>query len=71
MMPLFLSILFFVVHTSIKPHSSVAISPSPHRWSAQWEKPPWGAEPRIELGPAIHQVDALLTELRRTLNYIK
>jgi hypothetical protein len=26
---------------------------SPHRWSAQWKKPPLSAEPRIELGPAI------------------
>ncbi len=23
------------------------------QWSAHWENPPWGAEPRIELGPAI------------------
>jgi hypothetical protein len=36
---------------------------------AQWEKPPWGAEPRLELGPALQQADALAlpTELRRTL----
>ncbi len=27
---------------------------------------PRGAEPRIELGPALHQADALPTELRRT-----
>ncbi len=41
---------FHHIHTI---HSSVVIhrgsSPSPHRWSAQWDKPPWGAEPRIEL----------------------
>jgi hypothetical protein len=42
-------------------------SPSPHRWSAHWEKPPRGAEPRIELGPALHQADTLPIELRRTL----
>ncbi len=37
-------------------HLSIAIrrglSPSPHRLQTQWEKPPCGAEPRIELGPA-------------------
>ncbi len=27
----------------------------------------WGAEPRFELGPAIQQADALLSEARRTL----
>ncbi len=35
--------------------------------SAQWEKPPWDAEPRIELGPALQQADALPSELSRTL----
>ena len=53
-MPLFLFIFhifvtyihsFNHIHTL---HLSVAIrrgsSPSSHRWSAQWEKPPWGAE---------------------------
>jgi hypothetical protein len=29
--------------------------------------PPWGAEPGFELGPAVQQADALLSELRRTL----
>ncbi len=29
--------------------------------------PPWGAEPRFELGPAVQQADALLSEARRTL----
>jgi hypothetical protein len=39
-----------------------------HRFSAQQEKPPQGAaEPRIELGPALQQADALRTELRYTL----
>ncbi len=42
------------------------ISPSPHRLKAQWEKPPCGAEPRIELGPAVQQADALPTEPRRS-----
>jgi hypothetical protein len=31
------------------------------------EKPPCGAEPRIELGPALQQADALPTEPRRTM----
>jgi hypothetical protein len=30
-------------------------------------KPPCGAEPRIELGPALQQADALPTEQRRTI----
>ncbi len=30
-------------------------------------EPPCGAEPRIELGPALQQADALPTELRRTI----
>ncbi len=43
------------------------ISPSPHRLKAQWEDPPCGAEPRIELEPALQQADALPTEPRRTI----
>ncbi len=31
------------------------------------ETPPCGAEPRIELGPALQQADALPTEPRRTI----
>jgi hypothetical protein len=50
-----LSHSFYHIHTV---HLSAAIrrgsSPFPHRFSAQWEKPPWGAEPRIELGPALY-----------------
>jgi hypothetical protein len=38
-------------------------------------KPPCGAEPRIELGPALQQADALPTEQRRTIfnpaNFLK
>jgi hypothetical protein len=69
-MPLFL----FIFHTFIQSHLSVIIcrsfSPSLHHLSAQWEKPPCGAEPRIELGPASQQADALPIEPRRTiLNY--
>jgi hypothetical protein len=42
------------------------IYPSPHRLQAQWEKPPCGAESRIELEPALQHADVLPTELRRT-----
>ncbi len=49
-------------------HISVAIrwglSPYLHRLKAKWEKPPCGAEPRIELGPAVQQADVLPTEPR-------
>ncbi len=43
------------------------LSPFPHCLYAQWETPPCGAEPRIELGPVLQQADALLTEPRRTI----
>ncbi len=72
--------IFLYIHTFHTIHSSVATrrgsSPSPHRWSAQWEKHPWVAEPGIELGPALQQADAqqselrTLTELRRADNYL-
>jgi hypothetical protein len=70
-MPLFLFIFhIFLLHTYIHSfnhihtiHLSITIrwglSPSPHRLKAQWEDPPCGAEPRIELGPALQQADAL------------
>jgi hypothetical protein len=52
--------------TFIHRHSS-GLSPSPHRLQAQWVMPPCGAEPRIELGPALQQADVLPTEPRRTI----
>jgi hypothetical protein len=56
------------IHTK---HFSVTIrrglSPFPHRLYAQWERPPCGAEPGIELGPALQQADARPTEPRRTI----
>jgi hypothetical protein len=77
MKPLFLLILILYITfihsiTFIQLHSSVVIqrgsSPSPHRWSAQWDKPPFrGAEPRINLGPSLQQADELPTETRSTL----
>jgi hypothetical protein len=52
-------------------HLSIAIrrglSPFLHCLSAQWETLHCGAEPRIELGPALQQADALPTEPRRTI----
>ncbi len=70
--------IFYNIHTFIQSHScntihlSVAIrrglSPFLHRLEAQWEKPPCGAEPRIELGPALQQADALPTKPRHTIN---
>ncbi len=39
----------------------------PQRVFAQQGEPPWDAEPRLELGPALQQADALPTELRRIL----
>jgi hypothetical protein len=48
---------FFITYT---------LSPSLHRLKAQWEDPPCGAEPRIELGPALQQADALPNEPRCT-----
>jgi hypothetical protein len=73
MMPLFLFIfhIFITYIHTITIHLSVAIrrglSPFLHRFYAQWETPPCGAEPRIELGPALQQADALPTEPRRTI----
>jgi hypothetical protein len=69
---------YFLLHTYIHSfnhihtiHLSIAIrgglSPSPHCLKAQWEDPPCGAEPGIELGPALQQADALPTEPRRAI----
>ncbi len=45
--------------------------PSSCIFIAPLSKTPRGAEPRIELGPALQQADALPTELRRTLKNAK
>jgi hypothetical protein len=39
----------------------------PSQLQTQWAGPPWGAEPKFELGPAQQQTCALPTEPRRTL----
>ncbi len=66
--------LFFIIYNIHTEQSSNHIytihSPRPLSISsslvAQWERPPCGAEPGIELGPAFQQADALPTEPRRT-----
>ncbi len=78
-MPLFLCLFFIFcnIHTFI--HSITFIDyiyPLPFAEASlhflitcllSGETPPCGAEPRIELGPALQQADALPTEPRRTL----
>jgi hypothetical protein len=72
-MPLFLFIfIFYNIHTvQSSNHIHTIHSPRPLSISsslvAQWEIPPCGAEPGIELGPAFQQADALPTEPRRTM----
>jgi hypothetical protein len=78
MMPLFLFIfIFYNIHTYIHTITFIQyIYPSPFAEAslhffiacvAQWGEPPCGAEPRIELGPALQQADALPTEPRHTI----
>ncbi len=74
---LFISFVFFNtcmpnhIHTMIQYiHPSPVAEASLHFLIAlvlSGEKPPWGAEPRFELGPAVQQASALPTELRCTL----
>ncbi len=72
-MPLFWNFLFVNIHSyiTITLRSSFTIRRpfflNPHRVFAQQGEPPWDAEPRFELGPALQQADALPTELRRIL----
>ncbi len=61
--------IFFNIHTvQSSNHIHTIHSPRPLSISsslvAQWERPPCGAEPGIELGPAFQQADALPTEPR-------
>jgi hypothetical protein len=57
-----------ILTTFIRRHSprSISISTS---LVISVGKPPCGAEPRIELGPALQQADALPTEQRRTIGH--
>ena len=74
-----LFIYFFLFNTCIPNHIYTMIPdihPSPFAEASlhflialvlSGEKPLCGAEPRIELGPAFQQADALPTEPRRTI----
>jgi hypothetical protein len=58
-MPLFLHLIFFFrtynsfTHPLSQQYSPRLLSILPPYRSAQWHKPPWGAEPGFELGPAL------------------
>ncbi len=74
MLPFFLTFIIFTTHShsTTHIHSSFAI----RRGLSSCiliarEEPPWDAEPRIELGPALQQADALPTELRRILTELR
>ncbi len=56
LMPLFFIYFYFIQHSYN--HS---------RTYAQWAEPPWGADLRLELGPALQQAGALPSEPGRTL----
>jgi hypothetical protein len=67
--------IFYNIHTFIQSHSyitfihrhSLRLLSISSSLSAQWGTPPCAAEPRIELGPALQQADALPTEPRRII----
>jgi hypothetical protein len=65
----FISFFFHTLHSHILTSLNIrrGSSPFPHRWSAQWQTPPWGAESGFELGPALQRADMLPTEPCRTL----
>ncbi len=54
----------FIHHSFIHSLRPISIS---SQLSAQWVEPPWGAEPRFELGPALQQASALPSEPHCTL----
>jgi hypothetical protein len=56
-----------IIHSFILHHLPWPVFLYLHRFSDQQEKPPWGANPRIELRPAIQQADALPIEPCHTL----
>ncbi len=72
-MPLFL--LFIIFEQSFTQYNDTCIHPSPFAEArllvsssllcSAREEPLWGAEPRLELGPALQQADAVLTKPRR------
>ncbi len=71
-MSLFKTFIIFTIHSYNTIIHSFILHTRPvffylHPFSAQQEKPPWGAEPGIKLGPAAQQADKLPFEPRRTL----
>ncbi len=76
-MPLFLIfIMLTIIHTiqsytfsslTIRRGLSSCLLVSSSLLRSAKEEPPSGAEPRMELGPALQQADELPTELRRNL----
>ena len=62
----YFSIFFHTIHSFIHPFAEGPLL-FPH-CSSLSRGPPWGAEPGFELGPAVQQADALLSEPRRTLS---
>ncbi len=62
---LYINSISFIQHIYPSPFAEVFCDIVHNRQQPQWENPPWGAEPRIELGPAFQQANALLTEQRR------
>jgi hypothetical protein len=68
----FISFSFiYTIHSHILTFINIRRGSPPflHRWKAQWQTPPWGAESGFELGPAVQRADMLPTEPCRTLNF--
>jgi hypothetical protein len=57
---------FHTVHSLISIRRGLSLFS--HRFFATMEKPPWGAEPGLKLGPAIQQASALPDEPRFSLD---
>jgi hypothetical protein len=73
-MPLFLNFIIFnnnsngtILHSSFLIRQGLFFLVSSSLLRSPRQKPPWGDEPRIELGPALQQADSLPTEPRHTL----
>ncbi len=58
--------IFFIFSYNTFIHTAEGPLLFPH-CSSLSRGPPWGAEPGFELGPAVQQADALLSELRYSL----
>jgi hypothetical protein len=60
----YINSISFIQHIHPSPFAEIFCYIVHNRQQAQWENPPWGADPRIELGPAFQQANALPTEQR-------